>query len=57
VRRQELIMNVPNFQQALQQTSQAFAILDAESCIAYANPAFCDLFAYPLHALLGQPSS
>lgn len=48
-------MNVPNFQQALQQTSQAFAILDAESCIAYANPAFCDLFAYPLHALLGQP--
>ncbi|NWK78685.1 EAL domain-containing protein [Aquitalea sp. LB_tupeE] len=47
-------MNELTLQQALQQTSQAFAILDANRSIRYVNPAFCTLFGYDLQTVQGQ---
>lgn len=47
-------MTLPNFQQALHQSSQAFAILDPQGRIDYANPAFCQLFGYDSATLTGQ---
>ncbi|MBV8679630.1 MAG: EAL domain-containing protein [Aquitalea sp.] len=47
-------MITPNLEQAWQQTSQAFALLDVEGRIRHANPAFCLLFGYAQQELEGQ---